>query len=124
MSEFPALSVKPDGEYWVESPAVDPTIRNEFEGGVTQTRPRFTSVPRKWTIRYQDLTLADKQALESLERDVVYGAGIFSWTNPTDDKTYQVRFGDLLAFQCSPENPETWTVDIVLVEAYPNSEQS
>jgi len=118
---FPTLSSKPDGESWSEGASIDPTLRSESENGIVATRPRFTSVARQWQIRYRNLSQTDKATLEAFEKTAAYGAGVFSWLNPTNATTYQVRFGAVLDFQIEPENPMLWHLDMTLIEANPNS---
>lgn len=99
---FPVLSINPLVEPFEQTAALDPTIRSEQEAGYVQTRPRFTRVPRKWHIAYSGLPLADKSALESHEISVNFGAGMFSWTNPIDGATHNVRYLGSIKFK--PEN--------------------
>lgn len=94
---FPVLSVSPSVNNWEEGKASDPTIRSQKEGGYIATRPRFTRIPKKWKVAYQQgnaLTLADKALLEAHEDSVKIGADSFTWTSPMDGQTYTVRYVD------------------------------
>ena len=110
MADFPTLSSKPDSENWTEEPAVDPTIRSEFENGAVQTRTRFTDVPKKWDLIYRDMSQADKDTLKAFEKTVGYGGDIFNWTNPQDTNTYEVRFAGPVKCKVEPVNPAAWQV--------------
>lgn len=125
MSNFPTLTAKPDAENFSQAPAIDPTIRTEFENGYTQTRPRFTAIPKKWNLVYRNMSETDKGLLETFETTTVnYGADSFYWTNPRDSQTYVVRFGAVIEYRIEPANPTTYQVNILLIEAYPNSNAS
>lgn len=120
-ASFPVLSVRPEAGDFSEGPAIDPTIASEMESGATVTRPRFTAVPKAWRMKFRDLTSSDKAALLALQTSVGYGAGIFAWTNSMDSVAYQVRFESPLTFVVSADNPMLWSLDMGLIEAYPNS---
>lgn len=116
MSDFPTLSVKPSVGPWKESKLPNSTIRSPFEAGYVQTRPRFTRIPKTWSIGYQGgnaLPLADKILLEQHEDSVKGGAGIFSWLNVTDGQVYRVRYKDPIQF-APLYNNQFWTVSFVL----------
>lgn len=122
MSDFPTLSQKPDAESWGEEPALDPTLRSDFEAGYQLTRARFTVVARKWAFVYKFLSNTDKVSLQTFERSAVnYGADSFNWTNPNDDQVYVVRFGKPIVCKLEHNHSHEWQVQIELVEANPTS---
>lgn len=119
MQVWPALSTTPSLDGWKESIANDPTIRTKSEGGYTQTRPRFTRIPKKWDFRYTGgnaLTPSDKAALQTFQSLVKVGSSIFSWTNPIDAITYSVRLAQPITF--TPQgNTLYWSAEVSLEEA-------
>ena len=117
MNDFPTLSVTPSVAPWQQTKTGDPTIRSPFEAGYVQTRARFTRVPKAWTIAYQDgnsLPVADKLTLEAHENAVNCGAAIFSWLNPSDGTTYQVRYGKTPIVFTMLYNNLFWTASFTL----------
>ena len=92
MPTFPTLSQNPSIEGWDEGIAFDPTIKSRTEGGYKQTRPRFTRMPDGWNIAYKALPQADKNTLRTFEKTVKVGSEMFTWTNPINSVTYNVRF--------------------------------
>ena len=93
MPTFPTLSVNPSVEPWEEGVANDPTISSPKDGGYRHTRARFTRRPDKWHVGYQPCPTADKTLIRNFEKnDVKVGAEKFTWTNPVDSTSYEVRF--------------------------------
>lgn len=121
MADFPTLSIKPSPPF-EEAPVVDPTIRSRFEGGAIVTRARFTAVPKRWEILYQDMVNADKDLLKTFETTTVsFGADPFNWTAP-DDTTYVVKFAAPIRFVRSTGASDKWQIRFSLVENTPNSD--
>jgi len=117
MNDFPTLSITPSVAPWSQTKTADPTIRSSFDAGYVQTRARFTRVPITWSISYQggnSLPLADKLTLEAHENAVNCGAAIFSWTNPMDGVTYQVRYGKTPIVFTPLYNKLFWTATFTL----------
>jgi hypothetical protein len=73
-----------------------------------------------WTVTYELLSNTDKNTLETFERRVNYGSDSFSWTNPQDGITYEVKFAEPLIFDITFK-PELWNCKFQVKEAYPNS---
>lgn len=89
---------KPDSKTFGVS-LEDPAMRSETEGGYVITRARHTRAPRKtWAFGYKMLTNADRLALENFVTTVRGGSLIFTWLNPQDFVTYNVRFKELPKF--------------------------
>jgi len=116
---FPTISKLPEAGKWQEEAAADPTLRTEFESGYVATRARFTIVPQKWSFAFDMLDDAEKQSIQSFERNTVnYGAGAFNWTNPVDDQIYLVRFTEPVVYKLD-SNDIDWEVSMKIVEVSP-----
>jgi hypothetical protein len=90
---FPTLSTPPVVRSFSEEAAFDPTLRSPKESGYVQTRATTTRVPpEKWHVEYSGLTAADKVLLKAHQVTVKIGAALFSWTNPLDSVTTDVRY--------------------------------
>jgi hypothetical protein len=90
LSRRPALQTAED--------TIDPTLRDPMENGMESTRAQFTRLRRKfpWAITY--ITPADKAILDAFVQTVVYGAEIFTFTDPRDstgNTVYTVRFSQV-----------------------------
>lgn len=91
--------------------AHDPTIRSRSEGGYVTTRARFTRIPRKWTIKYDWVTKANKNTIKTFEDDtVVGGSANFDWLNPENSATYDVRFLGLIRYAPHPDTNFLWWI--------------
>ena len=122
MSNFPTLSTNPDAEGWHEEPAIDPTLRSEFESGHQLTRGRATVVPETWSFTYRFLSNADKVILKTFEKSTVnFGAGTFNWTNPNDSESYVVKLAKPIKFTREDNGLNEWKVELKVVEANPTS---
>ena len=113
MAVFPTLSVNPSVEPWKEGAAFDPTIRSQQEGGYVLTRARVTRIPSKWEIGYYALPSSDKNSIRTFEMDCKVGSDIFTWTNPTDNITYDVRFLNPVSYKMH-ETAFLWDVEFTL----------
>jgi len=80
--------------------ASDPTIRTPKDAGYVQTRARFTSIPRKYHVRYEALTTHDKNLIYKFEKDtVVGGSEEFLWPLSTDTtQELTVRFAGIVTY--------------------------
>lgn len=82
---FPTLSTLPSSTSWSESLAYDPTIKSQRESGKVKRRARFTTIPRKCSINYVNITSDDKNKLQYFERVTVkVGAVTFPWQNAAE----------------------------------------
>jgi hypothetical protein len=71
----------------------DPAMRAKTEGGYVITRARHTRLPRKtFSVRYEDISEADRLLLQTLWNTVRGGSATFNWQSPQDGITYEVRF--------------------------------
>lgn len=117
---FPSLSTNPQVERFGQKAAFNPTIRSEAESGYVQTRPRFTRTPKKWHVFYSGLSLTDKTSLESHEVSVKFGSDLFSWTNPTDSVSHNVRYAAPIDFNLESgfdnSGNHTWSAEFDLEE--------
>lgn len=100
MADFPTLSKGFDATAFkisYENPAVP---EGETEGGYVITRARHTRRPRRFfTIRYLDITEADRLALEAFWDARRGGSEAFNWTNPVTSETFNVRFDSQAALE-------------------------
>ncbi len=97
--------------------AHDPAIRSQSEGGYVTSRARFTRIPRRWTVKYDWLSKANKNTVKTFEDDHRAGAASFSWPNPEDGTTYTVRFLKPVTYIPHPSvNFLFWMLDFVLEE--------
>lgn len=113
MATFPTLSAKPVASAWKENRVMDPTIRDEVEGGYVITGTRFTRIPpKKYHVKVAPVTEAEKALLEALEEEVFVGAGMFDWTNPITEATVDARLGKGgFTFGLYEKLPECYTVE-------------
>lgn len=121
MPSFPELSRLPNLSGFSEAKAVDPVIRSDFENGYQLARSKFTSVPRIWTFQYNFLTDEDKDILTDFEQTTCFGGTVFEWTNPSNDRTYEVRFAEPLRY-INEAIEGYWSVLVNLYEARPDSD--
>ncbi len=71
-----------------------PQIRNEFESGYVQSRPRATISKRRWKLQWKAMTEADWTSLASAF--ATDQGTTFSWSHPASGE-YTVRYaGDSL----------------------------
>ncbi len=98
MATFPTLSAIP--VFPLEEEEENSTISSPFEAGYEQTRPRFTRRRKTWRVKYSYMTGSDKSTLSTFVNTVSGGADAFTWTNPTDSSSYNVRFVELPRYSC------------------------
>lgn len=102
---------------WDDMIAHDPTIRSQSEGGYVKSRARFTRIARKWTVKYDWVTKANKNTIKAFEAARYGGSANFTWTNPEDSTDYTVRFLGLVRY---PPHPHTnflwWMIEFILEE--------
>ena len=93
--------------------ASDPTIRTSKDAGYVQTRARFTSIPRKYHIRYEALSTHDKNLIYTFEKDTVNGGSEeFTWPLPTGGGNLTVRFASpVIYIPWEDNNYARWTVE-------------
>ncbi len=97
--------------------AFDPTVRNRYEGGYVGTRARFTRLPRRWSVKYEWMTTANKETLRTFEDARAVGSDSFTWTNPMDSTGYTVRFFEPVRYTPALNtNFQYWTVEFILEE--------
>lgn len=91
MANYPTLSRNPS--YPIEEESENMIIKDSSEAGYETSRPRFTKRRKTWNLVYNALPIADKTSLDNFFiGDAAYGSAIFSWTNPADSASYNVRF--------------------------------
>ena len=97
--------------------AHDPVVRGPLsEGGYAVTRARFTRITRRWNVRYEWLSKANKNTLKTFEDStVVGGSAAFTWTNPEDSTAYSVRLvGPIVYTPHEHANWLWWVVEFTL----------
>ena len=95
--------------------AHNPTIRSLSDGGYVTSRARFTRITRKWTVKYEGLTQANKNTIRTFEDARVGGSESFTWLNPEDSATYTVRFFEPVLYTPWPHvNFIRWRVEFIL----------
>ncbi len=110
--KFPEL--EPPDYPLTETPE-EAVLRSSAEDGSVQTRPKFTRNRFTFEVAWNHLPNESKAILEDFYRNTTKnGALSFDWTNPTNAKTYLVRF-------TKPPNFKAvllhyWTVSITLQE--------
>lgn len=91
MANFPTLSRNPS--YPIEEESENMIIKDSSEAGYEVSRPRFTKRRKTWNLVYNALPTADVSTLDTFFIGTAgYGSTIFSWTNPADSASYNVRF--------------------------------
>ena len=99
MPTFPTLSsfklTEEVLDSWEEGIVIDPTLKNDSEGGYTVTRSRFTRLRKWFSYEFPYYTSADKATLQTfIDSTVVVGTTSFTWTNPLNSTNYIVRFAE------------------------------
>jgi len=110
MASYPTLSDVPS--YPLVEQVKDSVIRSDFDGGYVQTRARHTRIRKTWQIKYGNLTSADKITLAAFVTTVQGGADSFTWVNPQDSVSYEVRFSQPPTF--SLVYTDRWNVSFSL----------
>jgi len=96
---FPTtLSTAPLAKSFSEEASINPTIKSPKESGYVQTRAVFTRIPGKFHVAYSGLTNADRALLKAHQAEVRVSAALFSWTNPQDAVTCDVRYANPIKF--------------------------
>ena len=116
MVDFPSIR-KP--AYPLEEETVRMQLKTEFESGIVQSRPKFTTEKSRWTLHYPAMTIADYNTLRNFF--ITYIGTTFNWTYPEmtghalSGTTIEVRFveGSLRA---TWNTKNYWTVSIQLEE--------
>lgn len=121
MATFPTiyrhgtLVQKPVVSALTDTMAQDPTIRGVSDGGYVTTRARFTRITRKWTLRYEWLSAANKDTLKAFEDAHYAGSGSFTWVHPDTGASYTVRFLGVATYTPHADtNFLWWAMDAVV----------
>ena len=99
---------------YITETTIDPTISSEMEDGIVVTRPRYTRIRRRWELSWQNMVGADYQTLRAFYVQQRGGSMSFTWTHPTENATYTVRFVGDLQGKASPMN--IYNISLVLEE--------
>jgi len=68
------------------------TLVSEFENGAEQRRRKWQNPLSKWTLRFNNRTLSEMQAVRNFFKSKFGALMSFTWTNPNDAVEYTVRF--------------------------------
>jgi hypothetical protein len=77
--------------YPLEEGVYKPQIKNEFESGYVQSRPRATISKRRWRLQWRAMTEADWLLLSAAF--AADSGNTFSWSHPASGE-YTVRYAD------------------------------
>lgn len=103
MSAFPTLSKVP--AYPLDEESEDAVLRSSSEAGYQTTRPRFTRVHRKFSVKYEGSPQADKNLLDTFYYITLgNGSAIFQWTHPQTSSVINVRFAKPIKFSLTFDN--------------------
>lgn len=95
--------------------AHDPTIRSQSDGGYVTSRARFTRISRRWVVNYAGVTQAHMNSIKAFEDARVGGSEAFTWTNPEDSTSYNMRFLGLVSYTpWGHTNFKRWAVRFIL----------
>ena len=114
---FPTLSRSIAREGYTEKLAYDPSIKTQAEDGVVLVRARFTTTKKKFSIPYNNLTIADKTLLIAWQNTIMVGGDTVTWTNPVDSVIYTVRLDQPLEFSLVSGDVTKYKVIIEFTEA-------
>lgn len=92
MADFPTLSTPPTyplKEKWGDE---DQTIKSKTESGYVISRSRYTRNRKIFTVKYENITAADKSSLDAFLDTVNGAADSFTWVHPASSISYVVRF--------------------------------
>lgn len=110
--EFPKIS---NPSYPLKIEREDNSITSKFEDGSMQSRRKFTRSRRKFTLNWNSLPQSEFEVLDKFITETVsFAAKSFNWTNPTDNKKYEVRctkYGD-----ATLDVLNYWKIDIEFTE--------
>lgn len=97
MSVFPDMPYNPD--VTLKESLEDSTIRSRTESGYEITRRRYSRTRRVWEVSYSFVPQSFKDSLYVfINEEVKEGALPFTWTHPTTQETFEVRFSELPEF--------------------------
>lgn len=112
MPSFPNIT-KPSYPFKVKHE--DTSITSNFEDGSMLSRRKFTRSRKVFTLQWNNLPQAEYEILNDFIVNVVgFAAVAFEWTNPTDNRVYEVR--------CTSYNDaeltflEYWNVELEFTE--------
>lgn len=92
LPRFPSITA-PD--YGLDERLYKPQVRQEFEAGYVQSRPRFTRARRRWSLSWSSLPEIEYQALAAFFTE--HQGSAFEWEHPRTHVIHVCRFsGDEL----------------------------
>jgi len=102
-------------DFVVEETAEFKTLVSKFENGAEQRRAKWSSPRRQWTLKFNNRTLAESQAIQSFFSDRKGTLESFDWVNHNDGEVYTVRF-NADALRISRKAPNVCDVEMELLE--------
>lgn len=108
-------STIPNPEYPLKVEHEDNSITSKFEDGTVQSRLKFTKSRKTFTLTWNGLPQTHYDTLENfIVNTVKHAALVFSWTNPANNTTYNVR---CTKFDAEIRFINYWNVELELQEA-------
>ena len=109
---FPTLSVNPVVNSFGHEPSEDPVYRSDTKDGALLVRTRTTWIPLILPINYIAIGDADKELLETFEKDTLGCGGLrFMWTNPQNNKLYLAVLNKQIDYKINPQgHGDLWDV--------------
>ena len=96
--------------------SLDPTVRTEAEAGYVSSRARFTRTPRKWQLRFDMTTAANKATIEAFVTSMGVGGASFTWAEPLGTNVV-VRFAAPPTYApVANTNNTRWTITMTMEE--------
>lgn len=93
----------------------DNSKKSTFEDGSVQARRYFTRSRKKWTVKWTALPQVQYELLDDFIRNqACFAANSFIWTNPSDNKDYEVYVDDYQGASLTMLG--YWDVTLVLAE--------
>ena len=97
--------------------AQEPAIRSQFDGGYVNTRARFTRITRRWIVRYEGVSKANKDTILMFENARLGGSENFTFSRPDYGTAVNVRFFGSVKYTPWPNtNFLQWNIEFVLEE--------
>lgn len=115
---FPTMDKDQDSRFYSVD-LEDKAMKSQMDGGYVVSRAKHTRRPRRsFKTGFTGILNADRARLEAFYELVGGGSVVFDWTDPIEQKVYQVRFGAALSFKYSGIGiAQLWDVQIQLEQA-------
>lgn len=105
----------PNPEYPMGYEPEDNSIITTFEDGTQQSRRKFTRSRSAWELIWNRMKSKHFRILDNfVKNEIHFKSKTFSWENPEDGETYEVR---CMSFKAKLVTVDQWQVEIKLQEA-------